>query len=197
MNKTSLDKGKVKILLLEGVRPSAVEAFRCDGYTASQEHPKSLADVRLAASLHEAYTIEIRSATQVTARLFEHAPGLIGIGCFCIGANQVDLVADRHTSVRKLEVFCSEPHLAHRGTEYARIRWGLLPALKSCHLAGAVMDVFPIEPKTVGDEFPSPLRGSAINYAVIDVETGQRDASLNVKQKLEEVPGTIRTRILH
>jgi hypothetical protein len=59
------------------------------------------------------------------------------------------------------------------------------------------MDVFPIEPKTAGDEFVSPLRGSAINYAVIDVETGLRAASLKVKQKLEEVPGTIRTRILY
>ena len=156
MNKTSLDKGKIKILLLEGVRPSSVEAFR-----------------------------------------FEHAPGLIGIGCFCIGANQMDLDADRHTSMRKLEVFCSEPHIAHRGAEYARIRWGQLPALKSRHLAGAGMDVFPVELKTAGDEFVSPLRGSAINYAVIDVETGLRAASLKVKQKLEEVPGTIRTRILY
>jgi D-3-phosphoglycerate dehydrogenase len=36
-----------------------------------------------------------------------------------------------------------------------------------------------------------------IGYVVIDVETGQRAASLNVKRKLEEVPGTIRTRILY
>jgi hypothetical protein len=33
MSKTSLDKSKIKILLLEGVHASAVEAFRADGYT--------------------------------------------------------------------------------------------------------------------------------------------------------------------
>jgi hypothetical protein len=32
---------------------------------------------------------------------------------------------------------------------------------------------------------------------VIDVETGKRAASLQVKSKLEEVPGTIRTQILY
>jgi len=164
----------------------------------------------------------------------------------------------------------------------------LVDALKSQHLAGAGMDVFPVEPKTAGDEFVSPLRGmdnvlltphvggsteeaqqniglevseklikysdngstisavnfpevalpehpgkhrllhihrnqpgvlSAINavfsgekiniagqylqtnakigYVVIDVETGERAASLKVKGKLEKVPGTIRTRILY
>jgi D-3-phosphoglycerate dehydrogenase len=36
-----------------------------------------------------------------------------------------------------------------------------------------------------------------IGYVVIDVETGERAASLQVKRKLEEVPGTIRTRILY
>ena len=32
MTKTSLDKSKIKILLLEGIHPSAVEKFRQDGY---------------------------------------------------------------------------------------------------------------------------------------------------------------------
>jgi D-3-phosphoglycerate dehydrogenase len=164
----------------------------------------------------------------------------------------------------------------------------LVEALKSQRFAGAGMDVFPVEPKTAGDEFISPLRSmdnviltphvggsteeaqqniglevaeklikysdngstisavnfpevalpehpgkhrilhihrnqpgvlSAINavfsgekiniagqylqtnskigYVVIDVETGERAASLKVKRKLEKVPGTIRTRILY
>jgi D-3-phosphoglycerate dehydrogenase len=93
MPTTSLDKGKIKILLLEGVHPSAVDAFRRDGYTNIEEHTKSLADARLAASLRDAYMIGIRSATHLTAKLFEHAPRLIAIGCFCIGTNQVDLDA--------------------------------------------------------------------------------------------------------
>jgi D-3-phosphoglycerate dehydrogenase len=164
----------------------------------------------------------------------------------------------------------------------------LAAALKSKHLSGAALDVFPVEPQTDRDEFVSPLRGmenviltphiggsteeaqqnigievaeklikysnngstltavnfpevslpehpgkhrllhthhnqpgvlSAINavfskqkinitgqylqtnaqigYVVIDVETGTREASLDVKRALEKVPGTIRTRILY
>ena len=33
MTKTSLDKSKIKILLLEGIHQSAVDSFRADGYT--------------------------------------------------------------------------------------------------------------------------------------------------------------------
>jgi D-3-phosphoglycerate dehydrogenase len=93
MAKTSLDKGKIKILLLEGVHPSAVEAFRRDGYTNLEEHPKSLPEGKLASSLRDAYIIGIRSATHLTAETLASAPRLIGIGCFCIGTNQVDLDA--------------------------------------------------------------------------------------------------------
>jgi D-3-phosphoglycerate dehydrogenase len=131
----------------------------------------------------------------------------------------------------------------------------LVDTLKSRHLAGAGMDVFPVEPKTASDEFVSALRGmdnvlltphvggstkeaqqniglevaeklikysdngstisavfsgetiniagqylqtnAKIGYVMIDVETGERAASLQVKSKLEEVPGTIRIRILY
>jgi D-3-phosphoglycerate dehydrogenase len=163
----------------------------------------------------------------------------------------------------------------------------LAAALRSGHLAGAAVDVFPSEPKSAGDEFRSPLRGldqvlltphiggsteeaqvniglevagklirysdngstlSAVNfpevslpghpgqqrllhihrnqpgvlsalngifsesginiagqylqtnprigYVVIDIEAGERTRSLELKKRLEQVPGTIRTRIL-
>ena len=412
MTKTSLDKRKIKILLLEGVHASAVEAFRRDGYTNIEEHPKSLPEAKLAAALRDAYIIGIRSATHLTTQTFASAPRLLGVGCFCIGTNQVDLDAalDRgipvfnapFSNTRSVaELVLAEvimllrgiPHrnaMAHRGVwvksaagsyevrgkclgvvgyghigtqigllaealgmqviyydietklalgnarampsldalleiadlvtlhvpetpqthqmigapQLARMRPGahlinasrgtvvdidaLVDALESKRLAGAGMDVFPVEPKTAGDEFISPLRGmdnvlltphvggsteeaqqniglevaeklirysdngstisavnfpevalpehpgkhrilhihrnqpgvlSAINavfsgekiniagqylqtnakigYVVIDVETGERAASLQVKRKLDEVPGTIRTRILY
>jgi D-3-phosphoglycerate dehydrogenase len=412
MTQTSLDKEKIKILLLEGVHPSAVAAFRRDGYTNIEEHPKSLPEAKLAAALRDAYIIGIRSTTELTAETFTQAPRLIGVGCFCIGTNQVDLdaatgrgipvfnapfsntrsvaelvlaeiimllrgIPQRNASahrgvwvksavgsyevrgkclgivgyghigtqigllaealgmqviyydieaklalgnaraVASLDVLLETADLVtlhvpetpdtHRmigAAQLARMKTGaylinasrgtvvdidaLADALKSRHLAGAGMDVFPLEPKTAADEFVSPLRGmdnvlltphvggsteeaqqniglevaeklikysdngstisavnfpevalpehpgkhrllhihhnqpgvlSAINavfsgekiniagqylqtnarigYVVIDVETGQRAASLNVKRKLEEVPGTIRTRILY
>ncbi|MCC6363359.1 MAG: phosphoglycerate dehydrogenase [Bryobacterales bacterium] len=93
MSKTSLDKSKIKILLLEGVHSTAVKAFRDDGYTEIEYHQKSLPEARLLESVKDAYFIGIRSATELTARIFENAPKLTGVGCFCIGTNQVDLDA--------------------------------------------------------------------------------------------------------
>jgi D-3-phosphoglycerate dehydrogenase / 2-oxoglutarate reductase len=95
MRQTSLDKSKIKILLLEGVHPSAVEAFRADGYTGIHCHPKSLPPSELGAALADAYVVGIRSATSLTAELLEQAKRLIAVGCFCIGTNQVDLEAAR------------------------------------------------------------------------------------------------------
>ena len=43
MAATSLAKNKIKIVLLEGVHPSAAEMLRRDGYTNILSHPKSLA----------------------------------------------------------------------------------------------------------------------------------------------------------
>ena len=93
MTATSLDKTKIKILLLEGVHQSALDAFRDDGYTNIEYHPKSLPESELYAAASDALFIGIRSATQLTAEFFEHATRLAGIGCFCIGTNQVDLEA--------------------------------------------------------------------------------------------------------
>ena len=41
----------------------------------------------------------IRSRTQLTAEVFAHAHKLVAVGCFCIGTNQVDLVAARERGV--------------------------------------------------------------------------------------------------
>jgi D-3-phosphoglycerate dehydrogenase len=78
MPQTSLHKGKLKILPLEGVHKSAVDASRRDGYSNNQEHPKSLPAAKLAAPLSEARLVGIRSATQLTAQTFAFAPKLIG-----------------------------------------------------------------------------------------------------------------------
>ena len=91
--KPSLGKDKIKILLLEGVHPSAIQAFRADGYHEIECHAKSLPPAELFAAVQDAYFLGIRSATQLTPELFEHAPKLTGVGCFCIGTNQVDLDA--------------------------------------------------------------------------------------------------------
>jgi D-3-phosphoglycerate dehydrogenase len=93
MSRTSLDKGKIKVLLLEGVHPSGLAAVQADGYTNVEIHAKSLSEDQLVAAASDAYILGIRSATQITAKVLENAPKLMAIGCFCIGTNQVDLDA--------------------------------------------------------------------------------------------------------
>ena len=412
MTKNSLEKNKIKILLLEGIHPSAVQALRADGYSGIDYYPKSMAEGQLIEAIGDAYFVGIRSATELTARVFENAPKLTGVGCFCIGTNQVDLDAARSRgipvfnapfsntrSVAELvlaEVIFLLRGIAFRNASTHRGGWiktaagsneargkvlgivgyghigtqvGLLAeslgmrivyfdvetklalgnarplasleallavsdvvtlhvpetpqtflmigapqlaamkpgaklinaargtivdidalaaALSSKHLAGAAIDVFPVEPKSAGDEFLSPLRGidnvlltphiggsteeaqqnigievagklikysnngstlSAVNfpevslpehpgkhrllhihrnqpgvlsrinaifsereiniageylqtnaeigYVVIDIESGEQTGTLNLKRMLDEVPGTIRTRILY
>src|SRR5271165_2825685 len=93
MNRTSLDKSKIKVLLLEGVHPSGLAALETNGYTQVAKHAKSLPEDELIAAASDAYIIGIRSATQLTAKVLKNAPKLMAIGCFCIGTNQVDLDA--------------------------------------------------------------------------------------------------------
>ena len=93
MTKTSLDKSKIKILLLEGIHPSATERLRADGYTNIESYQKALRAQELESAAADAYFIGIRSATYLDREFFESASRLTGVGCFCIGTNQVDLTA--------------------------------------------------------------------------------------------------------
>ncbi len=93
MATTSLDKRKIKILLLEGVHASAVESFEASGYSNIEYLTTSLPDDELKAKISDAHFVGIRSRTQLTDDVFEAAEKLLAVGCFCIGTNQVDLEA--------------------------------------------------------------------------------------------------------
>ena len=93
MSHYSLDKNKIKILLLEGVHPTAVEAFKQAGYTNIEYHKGSLIGEDLEAAIKDAHFVGLRSRTQLTEAVFEKAKKLVAVGCFCIGTNQVDLDA--------------------------------------------------------------------------------------------------------
>ncbi|MFN3579754.1 MAG: phosphoglycerate dehydrogenase [Pseudomonas sp.] len=93
MIKTSLDKSKIKFLLLEGVHQTAVDTLKAAGYTNIEYHVGSLPEEQLKEAIADAHFIGIRSRTQLTAEIFSHAPKLVAVGCFCIGTNQVDLNA--------------------------------------------------------------------------------------------------------
>ncbi|AMO54494.1 3-phosphoglycerate dehydrogenase [Endozoicomonas montiporae] len=102
MSSTSLDKSKIKFLLLEGVHPSAVEALKAAGYSNINYVTKSLPTEELKSRVADAHFIGIRSRTQLTDDIFEAAKKLIAVGCFCIGTNQVDLNA---ATIRGIPVF--------------------------------------------------------------------------------------------
>ncbi|MBI2686151.1 MAG: phosphoglycerate dehydrogenase [Acidobacteria bacterium] len=99
MRRTSLDKSKMKILLLEGIHQSAVDGFKTDGYTRIEYHEKALADAKLEKALSDAFFVGIRSNTKLTEAVLRHAPKLTAVGCFCIGTNQVDLDAAQSRGV--------------------------------------------------------------------------------------------------
>ncbi|WP_127558611.1 phosphoglycerate dehydrogenase [Saccharospirillum alexandrii] len=93
MSKNSLDKSKIRILLLEGVHQSALDTLTKAGYTNIEYHKGSLPEAELIEKVKDAHFIGIRSRTQLTAEIFEAADKLVAVGCFCIGTNQVDLDA--------------------------------------------------------------------------------------------------------
>ena len=99
MPETSLAKEKMKIVLLEGVHSSAVEALKTDGYTNIEHHEKALPEAKLITAVRDSYMVGIRSASQLTEAVFDASNHLIAVGCFCIGTNQVDLAAARKRGV--------------------------------------------------------------------------------------------------
>lgn len=93
MSKTSLDKSKIKFLLLEGIHQSVIDTLKAAGYENIEAISGSLPEEELKEKIADAHFIGIRSRTHLTAEVFDCAKKLIAVGCFCIGTNQVDLQA--------------------------------------------------------------------------------------------------------
>jgi len=91
--KTSFAKDEIRIVLLEGISPSAVDTFRAAGYSHIHTQSKSLPEDELKTHIADAHILGIRSRTQLTSDILSHAKKLMAVGCFCIGTNQVDLEA--------------------------------------------------------------------------------------------------------
>ncbi|NLY12356.1 MAG: phosphoglycerate dehydrogenase [Gammaproteobacteria bacterium] len=99
MSKTSLDKSKIRFLLLEGVHQNAIDTLNAAGYTNIEYITGALPEAELKEKIADAHFIGIRSRTQLTEEVFECAEKLIAVGCFCIGTNQVDLNAARERGI--------------------------------------------------------------------------------------------------
>ncbi|QKZ13259.1 phosphoglycerate dehydrogenase [Spirosoma sp. KUDC1026] len=88
----SYPKSRIKVLLLENVHPVAVQLFEQEGFNV-EIRKGALDEDELIEAIRDVSILGIRSKTNVTARVLEHANKLMSIGAFCIGTNQIDLNA--------------------------------------------------------------------------------------------------------
>src|SRR6266545_6142074 len=93
MKETSFPRRDIKILLLEGVSETAVDAFRSAGYTNIRRCDGALPEDELGPAVAEAHIVGIRSRTRLTAEILGRSSRVFAIGCFCIGTDQVALDA--------------------------------------------------------------------------------------------------------
>ncbi|MFL6027102.1 MAG: phosphoglycerate dehydrogenase [Friedmanniella sp.] len=90
----------MKALLLENVHPVATRILNDRGIEV-ETVKGALDEAELIEAVRNVQLLGIRSKTTVTEAALDAAPGLIGIGAFCIGTNQIDLTAaaERGTAV--------------------------------------------------------------------------------------------------
>lgn len=155
MTQTSLDKSKIKVLLLEGIHRSALATFQRAGYSNIECLKGSLPEQALIEKVKDAHFIGIRSRTQLTEAVFAAAKRLTAVGCFCIGTNQVDLDA---AAVRGIPVF-NAPYSNTRSVAELVIAQAILllrgiPAKNAaCHRGGwlkSAINSFEIRGKVLG-----------------------------------------------
>jgi D-3-phosphoglycerate dehydrogenase / 2-oxoglutarate reductase len=99
LNKFSLDKKFIKILLLEGIHNSSAECFKASGYSNVEYLKTALDEEELIQKIRDVHMIGIRSRTQLSERILKKAKKLFAIGCFSIGTNQVDLLAAKQLGI--------------------------------------------------------------------------------------------------
>ena len=90
---TSLEKSKIKFLLLEAVHQSALDTLHRAGYENIEYLKTSLSEGELIERIANVHFVGVRSRSQLTQSVFAAAKKLLAVGCFCIGTNQVNLDA--------------------------------------------------------------------------------------------------------
>lgn len=155
MASISLEKSKIKFLLLEGVHQSAIDTLTAAGYTNIEYLKTSLPEDELIEKLADAHFVGIRSRTQLTAKVLASATKLIAVGCFCIGTNQVDLKAAEELGI----VVFNAPYSNTRSVaelviaEAILLLRGIPEKNAVCHRGGwmkSAVDSYEIRGKTLG-----------------------------------------------
>ncbi|MNS33869.1 D-3-phosphoglycerate dehydrogenase [compost metagenome] len=88
----SYPRNRVRMLLLENIHPAAVERLEEAGYSV-ETMKGALDEDDLIEAIKGVHVLGIRSKTNVSARVLEHADRLLAVAAFCIGTNQIDLEA--------------------------------------------------------------------------------------------------------
>lgn len=94
----SYPKNRIKVLLLENVHPLGVSLLEKEGFSV-EVYPAGLDEDELCEKIKGVSIIGIRSKTQITKRVLDHADRLMAVGAFCIGTNQIDLEACKDKGV--------------------------------------------------------------------------------------------------
>ncbi len=88
----SYPKSRIKVLLLENVHQDAEAILSDEGYQVTLlSH--ALSEEELIEAIQGVHILGIRSKTNVTAKVLEHANRLMAVCAFCIGTKQIDLEA--------------------------------------------------------------------------------------------------------
>ncbi len=90
MNQVANHDRRPRALLLESIHPDAVAVLGAAGFDVEVTE-RALSEAELRERLADVDVLGIRSRTQVSSDSFESAPGLLALGAFCIGTNQIDL----------------------------------------------------------------------------------------------------------
>lgn len=88
----SYPKSRINVLILENIHPEAARIFKEEGYNIEIIN-SALDENELCEKIKNVSILCIRSKTNVTRKVIEHANKLMAIGAFCIGTNQIDLDA--------------------------------------------------------------------------------------------------------
>ena len=151
----SLEKSKIRFLLLEGIHQSAVDTLQKVGYTNIEYLKTAISENELIEKIKGVHFVGIRSRTQLTRRVFESANKLVAAGCFCIGTNQVDLLAAQEYGV----VVFNAPYSNTRSVaelvlaETIMLLRGIPEKNMACHRGGwlkSAVGSFEVRGKTLG-----------------------------------------------
>jgi D-3-phosphoglycerate dehydrogenase len=85
--------------MLENISDAAIKVFKDAGYIDIKKISGALSEDQLINEIKQVHMVGIRSKTQITEKVLQHAEKLQAIGCFCIGTNQVNLHAARKKGI--------------------------------------------------------------------------------------------------